>query len=129
MGELAGRVAIVTGAGRGIGRAIAERFASEGAKVALAARSADQLEAAAAGIRHGGGAAAAFACDVTDRAGVEALVRDVEARFGPLDVMVNNAGSFYAIAPAWEVDPEKWWRDVTINLNGVFLCCRAALPG
>lgn len=126
---MAGQVAIVTGAGRGIGRAIAERYAAEGARVALVARSAEQVEAVAGGIEARGGKALAAPADVTDRSAVERMMRRVEEELGPVDVLVNNAGSFYAIGPAWEVEPEAWWRDVTINLEGLFLCCRAALPG
>lgn len=129
MSEVAGKVVIVTGAGRGIGRAIAERFAAEGAKVALTARSANQLAEAAAGIRENGGTALSVPADITAPAASAELVRTVEAELGPVDVLVNNAGSFYAIGPVWEVDPEKWWTDLTINVYGLFLCCRAVLPG
>jgi NAD(P)-dependent dehydrogenase (short-subunit alcohol dehydrogenase family) len=129
MPELNNQVAIVTGAGRGIGRAIAEALAGEGANVALVARSADQLESAAGDIRGRGGTAVAFPADITDRVAVEDLVRRVEANLGPIDLLVNNAGSFYAIGPVWEVEPEQWWTDVTINLYGLFLCCRGVLPG
>lgn len=129
MGQLDGQVAIVTGAGRGIGRAIALRYAAEGARVGLTARSADQLETVAAEIRAGGGTASVFSADITDRGAVEAMVRRVEGELGPVDLLVNNAGSFYAIGPVWEVDPERWWRDVTINLNGLFLCFRTVLRG
>lgn len=129
MGELAGQVAVVTGAGRGIGRAIAGACSDAGARVALVARSEEQLQAAAAEIREAGGTALPVTADVTERTSVEEMVRTVEAELGPVDLLVNNAGSFYALGPVWEVDPEKWWRDVTINLNGLFLCCHAVLPG
>jgi NAD(P)-dependent dehydrogenase (short-subunit alcohol dehydrogenase family) len=128
MRELNGQVAIVTGAGRGIGRAIAARLAHAGARVSLAARSAEEIEAAAAEIRAAGGEALPLPTDVTDTTSVRALVDRVTATFGPVDLLVNNAGSFYAIGPAWEVDPERWWTDVTINLRGVFLGCHAVLP-
>lgn len=127
--KLAGQVAIVTGASRGIGRAIAERCAAEGARVALVARGAGQLEEVAAGIREKDGAAVAIPADVTDRAAVEAMARQAEAELGPVDLLVNNAGTFYAIGPTWEVDPQTWWDDVTVNILGVFLCCRVVLPG
>jgi NAD(P)-dependent dehydrogenase (short-subunit alcohol dehydrogenase family) len=127
--KLAGQVAIVTGASRGIGRAIAQRCAQEGAKVALVARGADQLERAAAEIRDKGGTALAIPADVTDRTAAEAMARQAEATLGPVDLLVNNAGTFYAIGPTWEVDPETWWSDVTVNILGVFLCCRAVMPG
>ena len=129
MEELAGKVVIVTGAGRGIGRAIAQAFAAEGARVALVARSAEQLETVAGEIRAAGGTALPVPTDITVQESVEEMVRRVEAELGPTDVLVNNAGSFYAIGPVWDVDAEKWWTDVTINLRGVLLCCRAVLPG
>lgn len=129
MGALAGQVAVITGAGRGIGREIARAYAAEGARVALVARTAEQVEAVAAEIRAGGGTARAVPTDITDGAAVGALARRVEADLGPVDLLVNNAGSFYAIGPVWEVDAEKWWTDVTINLYGLFLLCRAVLPG
>lgn len=127
MGVLEGQVAVVTGAGRGIGRAIALACAAAGARVGLVSRSGDQLEAVAAEIRARGGVALPLPTDVTDREAVEPMVDRVEAELGPLDLLVNNAGSFYALGPLWEADPEKWWADVTINVNGVFLGCRVAL--
>jgi NAD(P)-dependent dehydrogenase (short-subunit alcohol dehydrogenase family) len=127
--KLKRQVAIVTGAGRGIGRAIAQRYAEEGAKVALVARTTSQLEAVAAEIRRGGGAALAISTDVTDHNAVRAMARRVEEELGPVDLLVNNAASFYCLGPSWEVDPDKWWTDVTINVLGVFLCCREVVPG
>lgn len=129
MSDLHGQVALVTGAGRGIGRAIAGRLAAAGVRVALAARSADQLEETAEEIRSAGGAALAVPTDVTDPEAVAALVRRAEAEFGPVDLLVNNAGSFSALGPLWEQDPDRWWTDVTVNLRGPFLGCRAVLPG
>jgi NAD(P)-dependent dehydrogenase (short-subunit alcohol dehydrogenase family) len=127
--RLKGQVAIVTGASQGIGHAIAQRYAEEGAKVALVARTASQLDKAAAEIRKGGGVALPIAADVTDQAAVQAMARRVEAELGPIDVLVNNAGTFLAIGPSWEVHPEAWWTDVTVNVLGAFLCCHAVLPG
>lgn len=127
--KLKDQVAIVTGASRGIGRTIAQRYAEEGAKVALVARSAAQLEAVSAEIRDESGMALALPADVTDHNAVKRMVRHVEAELGAVDLLVNNAGAFNCIGPTWEVDPELWWADVTINTLGVFLCCREVVPG
>lgn len=129
MADLNRQIAIVTGAGRGIGREIARHLAAAGARVALTSRTVQQLETAAHEIRAAGGLALAIPADVTDAAAVEALVQRVEAEWGPVDLLVNNAGSFYSVGPLWEADPDRWWTDVTINLRGPFLGCRAVLPG
>jgi 2-hydroxycyclohexanecarboxyl-CoA dehydrogenase len=114
---LAGRVAVVTGAGRGIGQAIAEVLAGNGAKVAAL-----DLEAPAhAGIR-------GFACDVSDEAAVDATFARVEADLGRVSVLVLNAG-IYPIVPFEETTRELWDRTMAINLTGAFLCARRALPG
>lgn len=125
--KLTGQVAIVTGGGRGFGREIARRLAKEGVKVAVVARSAEQLEATVALIQTEGGHAIAVATDVTDASSVAAMVEQVEQELGAVDLLVNNAGRLTAIGPVWEVDPEAWWRDVEVNLHGVFLCSHAIL--
>src|SRR5579883_1385858 len=99
MGQLQNRVALVTGAGRGIGRAIAEALAAEGATVALAARSATELEDAVAAIQRKGGKAHAFAVDLFDRKKTMELPRQVSDRLGPIDILVNNAGIGSSASP------------------------------
>ncbi len=125
----AGRAALVTGASRGIGLAVAAELAAQEFAVALLARSREELEAGVAEIRAGGGAAIAVAADVTDPAAVEDSVRRVTSELGPIELLVNNAGTAAAIGPLWEVDPDDWWRDVETNLRGAFLVSRAVLPG
>ena len=124
--KLAGEVAVVTGAGRGIGRAIALAQAAEGAKVALLARSAAEIEAAATEIAAQGGVARAYAVDIVDLDAVTKVFATIEAELGPISLLTNNAGSFMAIGPIWAVEPEAWWRDIEINVRGAFNCCRAA---
>jgi len=125
---LGGRVAVVTGGGRGVGRAIVRALARAGAVVLAAARTEAELAATVALVAADGGAAHARPVDVTDRAAVEALVAGAVSEFGAVDVLVNNAGSFAALGPVWAVEPEAWLRDVTTNLYGPFLCARAVLP-
>jgi NAD(P)-dependent dehydrogenase (short-subunit alcohol dehydrogenase family) len=127
--QLEGKTAIVTGAGRGIGRAIALAFAREGAAVALASRTQAQLEETAAMIREKGGKCLVVPADVTDPEAVQTMVGRTEADLGPVDILMNNAGSFHSIGPVTEANPQLWWRDVTINLFGVFLCCRTVIEG
>ena len=91
-------------------------------------RSAEQLATAVDEIRAAGGRALALAGDVTKQADIDRVVATVTAEFGPLDLLVNNAGSLVAIGPLWESDPEVWWRDVEVNLRGTYLFCRAVVP-
>lgn len=125
--ELAGQVAIVTGGGRGFGREIARACAKAGARVAVVARTAEQLAETAALIQKDGGYAIAITADVTDASAVRAMVEQTERELGAVDLLVNNAGRLTAIAPIWEADADEWWRDVEVNLRGTFLCCRAVL--
>jgi 3-oxoacyl-[acyl-carrier protein] reductase len=127
--ELTGKTALVTGAGSSIGRELACEFARQGARVVCCGRRLDALEETAARIRAGGGTALALAADVTVPAQVEELARQTLEHFGQIDVLFNNAGSFAALGPVWEMDPELWLRDVTTNLYGSMLCARAVLPG
>ncbi len=122
-------VIIVTGGGRGIGRAIAEECAAKGAKVAVVSRTASQLEETVAMISDARGDASSFPCDIVDWLEVQATMSGIEEQLGPVDVLINNAGSFNTIGPAWETDPDSWWNDVTINIRGTHHCCRSVLPG
>jgi NAD(P)-dependent dehydrogenase (short-subunit alcohol dehydrogenase family) len=126
--ELEGRVAFVTGGGRGIGRAIAQALADAGAAVAVVARTDREVKDTATTIETSKGRAIAIAVDVTREDEVTSAMRETERELGPIDVLVNNAGSCMALGPVWEVDPELWWRDVEVNLRGTFLCSRAVLP-
>jgi len=121
--ELAGQVALVTGGGRGIGANIARELASAGMRVAVSARSRDQVEAVAREI--GGHAVTA---DVSVRESVEAMVDEVESDVGPIDLLVNNAGIGEWEPAAWEIDPDDWWHVFEVNTLGPFLCCRAVIP-
>jgi NAD(P)-dependent dehydrogenase (short-subunit alcohol dehydrogenase family) len=123
------QVAIVTGGGRGIGRAIALALAKAGAAVAVVARTEEQLAETVALIEGAGGRAIAFPADVTDRRAVEQMVAQVERQMGPVDLLVNNAGHEGQIAPFWEAEPDEWWRCIDVNLRGPFLCARTVVPG
>ncbi len=124
MPELDGQVALVTGGGRGIGANVARELTGAGARVAVAARSADQVREVAGEI---GGIA--LAVDVSDRASVERMVQDAERELGPLDLLVANAGIGLREPAAWEADPDEWWHVLEVNVLGVYLSCRAVIPG
>ena len=126
-GLLAGQAAIITGAGRGIGRAIALALAHEGASVALAARTEAQLEAVASEIRANGGQAACFPTDVSVEDQVRTLVHGTIGQFGRLDVLVNNAGiGIYGSLADYAT--EDWDRVMAVNARGTFVACREAIP-
>jgi 3-hydroxybutyrate dehydrogenase len=125
--ELENRIALVTGGGRGIGRAIALAFAREGARVVLAARTAQQVEETAAEIGHEG-IALPVVCDVSDVASVQLMFSRVSVKFGRgPDILVNNAGIAES-APLAKTDDDLWQRHLAINLSGTFHCTRAAMP-
>ena len=124
MPELDGQIALVTGGGRGIGANIARELASAGARVAVAARTSDQLEELALAID-----ALPVVADVSRPDSVETLVRAVESGLGPIDILCANAGIGSRDAYAWETDPDEWWRVFEVNVLGVYLTCRAVIPG
>lgn len=128
MGELQDRVAVVTGAGRGIGRVIAETLAREGAHVVLAARSVDKLEQTREIVEAHGRTGLVVPTDLADRDQVTALARAAHDHFGVVDVLVNNSGVGGPSAPLWEVDPDEWEATLAVNVTGTFLACRAFLP-
>lgn len=125
---LDGRTALVTGAGRGIGRAVARALAAEGARVFLIARTEAEVRGVAALVRGDGGEAAHVAADVSDTAAVAAAVRACETTFGPPDILVNAAAVYGPIGRLWEVDAADWWRAHEVNLRGTAHTCRAVLP-
>ncbi len=128
MRELSGRSALITGASRGIGEAIARKFAKYGVRVVLAARSEGEISRIADEIVQDGGQAQAIACDVSSYAEVAAAVEKCTATFGSLDILVNNAGVIDPISRLADSDPEQWATTVDVNLKGVYYGLRAAIP-
>ena len=126
--RLQGRVAIVTGGGRGIGRAIALRFSAEGAAVLVAARTETEINAVVAEIAKTGGKAAGVTGDVSREADC-AQIFTVAERLGPVSILVNNAGEYGPVKPVEEISPQEWDRTVAVHLRGSFLLMRLALPG
>ena len=128
MSDLNDRIALVTGGSRGIGKAIALTLADAGAAVAVNYRErSDEAEAVAAAIRKNGGRAEVFSADVSDRSAVQGMVRDIEDRLGPIDILINNAG-IAAIRTIDEITEEEFDRSIAVNLKSVFLCTQAVLP-
>jgi len=126
--KLMGRVVLVTGAGRGIGKALAHGFAQEGADVVLAARTQEELEKSAIEIQRMGRRAVAIPTDISNHSSVENLVKRVLEGFGQIDILVNNAGRQPPIGPLIKNDPQEWTQTISINLFGTFLCIKAVLP-
>jgi 2-hydroxycyclohexanecarboxyl-CoA dehydrogenase len=127
MTRFTGKVAIVTGAAQGIGRAIAARLADEGAKVALADIQLESAERAASEIRAGGASAIAVALDVTRLDDAIAAADRIERELGPIDILVNNAG-WDILMPFVETTPDLWDKVIAINYRGVLNCCKAIAP-
>lgn len=128
MSRFQDRTVVVTGGGGGIGSAVCAAFAAEGAAVAVLDRATEAAEAVASTIGEAGGRAVAVACDITDRASVDAAVRRVTDELGPIDVLVNNAG-WDLFVPFLQTEPEDWERLIAINLVGPLHLHHAVLPG
>ena len=126
MTRLSGKVALISGGGTGIGRAIALAFAREGASVALAGRRLEKLRAVTGEVKKLGGKASAVECDVTRAKDVERAVRETVKQFGRLNVLVNNAGALH-VSTVESITEEEWDRVMTVNVKGPFLMSRAAL--
>jgi NAD(P)-dependent dehydrogenase (short-subunit alcohol dehydrogenase family) len=124
-GRFGGRVAVVTGAGQGIGRAVATRLAAEGAAVAVLDLKAETARQVADGLQR----AAAFQVDVADPEHVARVFQEVRSQLGPVDIVANVAGIFGNLAPVRDQRLEDWRRVLGVNLDGTFLCARAGLPG
>jgi NAD(P)-dependent dehydrogenase (short-subunit alcohol dehydrogenase family) len=126
---LDGAVAVVTGAGTGIGREISLRLAAEGADVVLTGRSTEAMEEVAELVRSVGRRALPVAMDLREPASIEAAARAAEEEFGRVDVLVNNSGVGGPSKPMWEIDTEEWEDTFRVNVTGTFLACKAFLPG
>ena len=126
--KLDGQIAVITGSGRGIGRAIALAYAREGAKLVLAARSETELQETVSAVSELGAEAMAVRTDVTSQEDTERLAHRVVERFGRIDVLVNNAGNSGPVGPLHVNDIADWVNTINVNLTGTFLVCRAVIP-
>lgn len=126
--KLKDKIALITGAGRGIGKAVALHYAREGAKLAICARTGSEIEETAREIEAAGAECLALACDVSQEEPVLKLIGDVEKRFGGIDVLINNAGVMTRPTPITELEVRKWDYTIAVNLRGPFLVTRAVLP-
>ena len=126
--QLQDKVAIITGAGRGTGRAIALAYAQEGAHIVAVARTLEEIQQTAQEVQGLGRRALAVRADVSRNSEVEAMVSAALGEFGRVDILVNCAGVYGPIGPLGVLDPEEWLQTIAVNLGGTFLCCRAVLP-
>lgn len=126
--KLKGKVGLVTGGGRGIGRAVALAFAREGMRIALCARTGSEVDQTVKEIKALGTDCLGLVCDVTEEDPVAALVKDIEGQFGRVDVLVNNAGVMTRPVPLTELEVRKWDYTIAVNLRGPFLVSRLILP-
>ena len=126
--KLHDNVALITGAGRGIGKAVAQAYAREGAQLALCARTAAELDATVKELRSMGAAAEGWACDVSAEQPVKDFVAAAQKKFGRIDILVNNAGVMTRPTPMTELEVKKWDYTIAVNLRGPFLVTQAVLP-
>lgn len=127
--KLAGKSAIITGGGKGIGRAIALLFAKEGAQVLLNGTTKEAIEAVAEEINQSGARALAYQADIANEENVKQMISTALSEFGKIDILVNNSGIAGPTAPIVSVSLEDWQRTFDVNLTGTFLCTKYALPG
>jgi NAD(P)-dependent dehydrogenase (short-subunit alcohol dehydrogenase family) len=127
--DLTGQVAVITGGSRGLGRAFAQALAAAGARVAITARSAQELQATAVEIAPSPGQVRALVADVTAPDATQQVVATAEQQLGPITLLINNAGLFRAFGPIGTADPAAWWQEIEINPRGPFLYTHAVLPG
>jgi 3-oxoacyl-[acyl-carrier protein] reductase len=128
--NLSGQVVLVTGGGRGLGRAFAQALAASGMRVAITARHVNELEETARLIRSSGHTVIAFPADINDKSSIEEVVVKVEAQLGPIDLLINNAGICppEAVGPTWTLDPISWWKTFETNVRGSLNCFNALVP-
>lgn len=122
------KVAVITGSGRGIGRAIALAYARQGARLVLAARSVEGLEETRRMVADEQSEALVVPTDISNVASVAMLAQKTREHFGRVDILVNNSGIAGPTAPLWEITPDDWEATFAVNVTGTFLCCRAFLP-
>ena len=127
--ELQGQVAVVTGSGRGFGRAIAEGLAAAGAAVIVSSRTPSEIDATVKSIKEAGGTALGMAADVTSRADIVSLRAAAEDNFGPVTLAVHSAGVPWPFGPTWVVDPARWWQAQQVHVLGAMHCISTFVPG